>query len=210
MTHDEALRSLEAGIELVESLLPDHPPDVVAVGEMGIANTTAASALISVITKTPPEETTGRGTGIDDAQRTRKIELIRKALEKHKPDPDDPLDCLSKVGGFEIGGIAGIFLACARHQIPVITDGLISTAGCLIAARLKPEAKDYLFSSHLSCEEGHPKALSALEQTAIFDLKLRLGEGTGAVLAMGILDCAARIMSEMATFEDAGVSRKKN
>lgn len=202
MSRDEALRAIEQGV----GLLGDA--DLVGTGEMGIANTTSASAITSVITGKPPAEVTGRGTGIDEIALHKKERVIEESIARHRPRAADGLDVLSKVGGFEIGGMAGIMLGAAARQIPVVLDGFISGAAALIAATLAPRVKDYLFAAHRSQEKGHAASLAWLGLKPILDLDLRLGEGTGAALAMPIIDAACKVLCEMATFDEAGVSGK--
>ncbi len=206
MTRDEAERSVLAGIELVEKYRAGL--DIIGTGDMGIGNTTPSSAIVSVVTNTDPELVTGRGTGIDDASLANKVATVRKAVAVNKPDRRDALDVLAKVGGFEIGGIAGIVLGAALHRIPVVIDGFISTAGALIAAELAPAVKDHLIAAHQSVEIGHRKMLEHLEQRPLLDLNLRLGEGTGAALGISLVEAGLKVLSEMATFSSAGVSEK--
>lgn len=201
MTKEEAVRAIEAGIEVFEEKFKNGI-DLAAIGEVGIANTSAASAIIACVTEKPTEEVTGRGTGIDDEVLNHKISVIKKALELHKPDNTDAIDVLSKVGGFEIGGLAGVILAAARHHVPLVIDGLIATSAALIAALIEPNIKDYIFASHSSVESGHQIALDYLEQRPLFDLGMRLGEGTGAAIAMNIIEGSVKLLSEMATFDD--------
>jgi nicotinate-nucleotide--dimethylbenzimidazole phosphoribosyltransferase len=205
MTREEAVRSLEAGIEIALSL--ESSTDLFGTGDMGIGNTTASSAIVSVFSGAPATDVTGRGTGIDDAQRLHKIAIIEKAIALNRPDRQDPLDVLAKVGGFEIGGIAGLMLGCASIRKPVLMDGFISTAGALIAARLSPPAGDYMIAAHRSKEQGHRIALDCLGKDPLLDLDMRLGEGTGAALAMNLVEAAVRILTEVATFEEAAVSK---
>ncbi len=206
LTRDEALKCIQIGIDLVKEY-HQKGYNLFATGDMGIGNTTPSAAVVSVITGRPVEEVTGRGTGIDDETFKRKIQAIRKAIEVNKPDPKDPIDVLSKVGGPEIASIAGVVLGCAELSVPVVIDGFISTAGALIAYALEPKVKDYMFAGHLSSESGHKAALAYMGLTPILDLNLRLGEGTGAVLAMTIIEAGLKIYREMATFEEAGVSK---
>ncbi|HEC56503.1 MAG TPA: nicotinate-nucleotide--dimethylbenzimidazole phosphoribosyltransferase [Candidatus Syntrophoarchaeum butanivorans] len=208
MTREEAIESIKAGIEVFESEL-ERGVDIVALGDMGIGNTTPSSAIAAVMTGKPVSEVTGRGTGVDDEGLSRKIEAIERAISVNKPDPSDPIDILSKVGGFEIGGIAGAMLAAASNRVPVVVDGFISGAGALIAAGLAPQVKEYMFAGHISVERGHRAVLEWLGLRPILDLNLRLGEGTGAVLAIGIIEAACKILREMRTFEEAGVSKKE-
>ncbi|GBE02868.1 nicotinate-nucleotide--dimethylbenzimidazole phosphoribosyltransferase [bacterium BMS3Bbin06] len=205
MTSEEAVACLNVGIELASSYY-DMGYRMFATGEMGIANTTPSSAVASVITGKPVSEVTGRGTGIGEDALKRKIEVVEKAIERNRPNPDDPVDLLSKVGGAEIGGIAGLCLGAASLGVPVVVDGFISTAGALIAFKLNPLVGDYLFASHNSQERGHMVMLDYMGLRPILDLDLRLGEGTGAALAMTILDAALKIYREMATFGEAGVT----
>jgi len=205
MSRQQATRAIQAGVEIVADQI-DQGLDLVATGEMGIGNTTPASAITAIYTGLPVAEVTGRGTGVDDAGLARKVEVIEQALARHQPDPDDPLGVLATVGGFEIGAIAGVCLGAASRRVPVVVDGFISAAGALIAAALCPAVKPYLIASHLSVERGHGALWQTLGLTPLLDLDLRLGEGTGAALAMHLVDAACRILSEMATFADAGVS----
>ena len=172
---------------------------------MGIGNTTAASAITAAITGAPPEAVTGRGTGIDDAAWRRKVEAVERALAVNRPDPSDAVDVLAKVGGFEIGGLAGVVLAGAAHRIPTVLDGFIATSAALLAVGLAPAARAMLLASHRSAEPGHAHALAHLGLTPYLDLSMRLGEGTGAALFVHLARAAARIYTEMATFESAGV-----
>lgn len=207
MTRDEALRCVETGIELaVEYARKGY--QIYGAGEMGIGNTTPASAIASVMTGLPARDVTGRGTGISDDALQRKIAVIEKAVALNRPAPSDPLDVLAKVGGAEIGAIAGLCLGAASCRVPVVVDGFISTAGALIACALKPEVGDYLFASHNSVEVGHRAMLDKMGLAPILDLRLRLGEGTGAALAMTVIEAGLRIYREMATFAEAGVSEK--
>ncbi|MEW6355074.1 MAG: nicotinate-nucleotide--dimethylbenzimidazole phosphoribosyltransferase [Planctomycetota bacterium] len=207
MTRDQAVASVEAGIEVVEGLC-GKGLDVLGAGDMGIGNTTPSAAIAAVLTGRSVREVTGRGTGVDDKCLDRKVAAIEKAVAVNRPDPSDPMDVLSKVGGFEIGGLAGCVLAAAAHRKPVLIDGLISTAGALIAARLCPAAKDYIIASHRSVETGHRAMLEAIGVEPFLDLGMRLGEGTGAALAMNLVEAAKRILTEMATFDAARVSTK--
>jgi nicotinate-nucleotide--dimethylbenzimidazole phosphoribosyltransferase len=205
MSRDQAICAVEAGIEVLESELA-RGLDLVATGDMGIGNTTASAAIIAAITGQLPASVAGRGTGVDDAGLARKIAVIEQALAYNQPDPNDALDVLSKVGGFEIGGLAGVIIACVANRIPVVIDGVISGAAALVAAALAPQARDYLIAGHLSTEPGHRAALAHLGLEPLLDLGMRLGEGTGAALAMGIVEAAVKALNEMATFEQAGVS----
>ncbi|MBU4252183.1 MAG: nicotinate-nucleotide--dimethylbenzimidazole phosphoribosyltransferase, partial [Candidatus Omnitrophica bacterium] len=205
MTRDEALRSIEVGIEIFEEEFKNGV-DIVGIGEMGIGNTTAASAITATFTNMPPAQLTGRGTGLNDQALENKIRVIEKALGVNKPNVKDPIDVLAKVGGFEIGGLTGVILAASARRVPVVIDGFISGAAALIAYCLEPKTKEYMIASHASVERGHICALNYIGLKPVFDLELRLGEGTGAALAMGIIDASLKIMTEMATFKGAQVS----
>ena len=209
MTKEEAIKSIEAGIELLEEELKKGV-DIVGLGDMGIGNTTSSSAVTSCITGKEVETVTGRGTGIDPERLRHKIEVIKKALKINKPDFQDAIDVLSKVGGFEIGGMAGIMLAAAYHRIPVVVDGFISGAAALIAYTLQPKVKDFMIAAHSSVEKGHKIVFNHIGLKPLFDLQLRLGEGTGAALAMHIVEAGVKILQEMATFEDAEVSQRES
>jgi nicotinate-nucleotide--dimethylbenzimidazole phosphoribosyltransferase len=204
MTKEEAIKALEAGISLVE----ENPADIIGTGDMGIGNTTASSAIVAAITGESVEKLTGKGTGIDDKMLNNKIAVIKKALELNKPDKKDGIDVLMKVGGFEIGAIAGVILGCAAKRIPVVIDGFISGAGALIAYMIEPKTKDYMIASHCSVEQGHIIALKFMGLKPLFNLDLRLGEGTGAALGINLVEASVKVMNEMATFKDAGVSEK--
>ncbi|MCP4253368.1 MAG: nicotinate-nucleotide--dimethylbenzimidazole phosphoribosyltransferase [Candidatus Scalindua sp.] len=205
MSREQAIKSLEAGIESFNEELINGI-DIVATGDMGIANTTPSSAIIACLTETDLSKVTGRGTGINDNDVEKKINVIKTALDVNKPDPSDPVDVLSKVGGFEIGGIAGLCLAAASHRTPVVIDGFISTAAALIACAIEPKVNDYIISSHLSSENGHKIALEKLQKKPILNLDLRLGEGTGAVLAMSLIEAGVKTLTQMTTFSEAGIS----
>jgi nicotinate-nucleotide--dimethylbenzimidazole phosphoribosyltransferase len=180
---------------------------MIATGEMGIGNTTPSSAIIAAFSGIPPRELTHRGTGIDDAALERKISAIDRGLAVNRPDPSDPLDVLSKVGGLEIAAITGLVLGGAANRIPVVIDGFISTAGALVACELNPYVREYLFAAHQSVETGHRFMLERMQLEPILDLKMRLGEGTGAALAMGLIEAGVKILKEMASFEEAGVTQ---
>ncbi|MBU0951707.1 MAG: nicotinate-nucleotide--dimethylbenzimidazole phosphoribosyltransferase [Elusimicrobia bacterium] len=207
MSSEDAVKSIEAGIELVEEELKNGL-DIIGTGEMGIGNTTPSSAITSVICNLEVEKVTGKGTGIDNKTLENKINAIKKGIRKNNPNPKDGLDVLAKIGGFEIGGLAGVILAGAANRIPIVIDGFISTAAALIAVTLAPNVKDYIIAGHCSREPGHKVQLQWLGLRPTLDLDLRLGEGTGAVLAMNIVDASCKILNEMATFESAGVSTK--
>lgn len=208
MTEDEAVSSIQAGIDLFMDKHNKKPMDIIGLGEMGIGNTTSSSAIISCITGRSVESTTGRGTGIDDERLRHKINIIQKGIEFHKPDKSNAIDILRKIGGFEIGGIMGTALAAAYHRVPVILDGIISTTGGLLAYLLCEDVSHYLFSAHRSVEQGQKIALDFMKIVPLLDLNMRLGEGTGAALAMNIFGASVKVMTNMASFEEAGVSGK--
>jgi nicotinate-nucleotide--dimethylbenzimidazole phosphoribosyltransferase len=205
MSRVDAVRSVEAGIEIVQELRADGPLDMLGTGDMGIGNTTPSSAVIAAFSGIAVEKLTGRGTGIDDAALANKIRVIEQALALHRPDPKDPLDVLANVGGFEIGGLAGLVIGAAAASIPVVCDGLIATAGALIACELAPAAKAYLFASHRSVEVGHRFMHDRLGVEPLLDLQFRLGEGTGAAVAMELLDAATRVLCDIKTFEEVAI-----
>lgn len=208
MTREQAERALEIGIEIAGNLVREGV-ELLATGDMGIGNTTPSSAILAAISGRPARQVTGRGTGISDEALENKIRVIEKALEVNKPDPADPVDVLAKVGGFEIGGIAGVILGAAYHRVPVVVDGFISSAGALLAKGLAPDSVDYMIASHLSREYGHRFMLEELGLRPLLNLNLRLGEGTGAALAMNIVESAAQVIGKVLTFQDAGVSRNE-
>jgi len=205
MTRTEAIRCLETGIALADSCT-GAGIDLVGTGDMGIANTTPSAAIAAAFTGLPPAQVTHRGTGIDDTALTRKIRAIEAGLAINRPDPRDPVDVLAKVGGFEIGGIAGLIIGCAAAGIPVLVDGFISTAGALVATELHPHIREYLFAAHRSVEIGHAAMLEHLRLEPMLDLSLRLGEGTGAALGMTLVEAALRMLREIKTFDETGVS----
>jgi nicotinate-nucleotide--dimethylbenzimidazole phosphoribosyltransferase len=207
MTRDEAIRCIEAGIELANGY-SKKGYRIFGTGEMGIGNTTPSSAIASVLTGKPVSDVTGKGTGITEDSLKRKIAVIEKGISLNNPDPDDAVDVLSKVGGAEIGGIAGLVLGAASKRIPVVIDGFISTAGALIAYCIEPKTKDYMFAAHNSVEIGHRAMLDKVGLKSILNLDLRLGEGTGAALAMLMIEAGLKIYKEMATFGEAGVSNE--
>lgn len=208
MSREEAEASLQAGIEAFVALEAGGPVSLVGLGEMGIGNTTSASAIICALTGISPEEAAGRGTGVDDAGLKRKIDVLSKSLALHTPSAEDPIGVLASVDGLEIGAMAGAALAAAAAGRAVVLDGLISTAAGLLAAEIEPKLKGYLFSGHRSVEKGQAAALQVLEIEPLIDLNLRLGEGTGAALAMHLIEAACAFLKEMASFESAGVSER--
>ncbi|MEE8189971.1 MAG: nicotinate-nucleotide--dimethylbenzimidazole phosphoribosyltransferase [Candidatus Scalindua sediminis] len=205
MSTEQAVQSLEVGIEVLNEEFCNGL-DIVATGDMGIANTTPSSAIIACLTELDVSEVTGRGTGLDNWEVERKIGIIERALDINELDPSDPIDVLAKVGGFEIGGIAGLCLAAASHKIPVLIDGFISTAAALIACAIEPKVNGYIIASHVSAENGHRIALEKLGKEAILDLNLRLGEGTGAVLGINLVEAGVKILTQLATFSEGRVS----
>lgn len=205
MTRQEAEKCIEVGIDLADEYAKKRY-HIFGTGEMGIANTTPSSAIIAVFSGRPVEDVTGRGTGIGDAAFQNKVMVIEDAILTNKPNPKDPIDVLAKVGGAEIAGICGLILGAAKNRIPVVIDGFISTAGALIAYELEHKVKDYMFAAHNSVEKGHRVMLERMGLRPFVDLDLRLGEGTGAALAISLIEAGVKIYKEMATFNDAGVS----
>jgi len=205
MTRQQATDAIEAGIELVESEI-NKGLDIIGTGDMGIGNTTASSTILAAFSGKSAKNVTGRGTGIDDEQLTHKVKVIETALSINKPNPEDPLDVLAKVGGFEIGGLVGVMLAGAAQRVPVVIDGFISGAAALIATGLAPQVKDYLIASHVSAETGHKLMLDFIGLKPLLDLNMRLGEGTGAALGISLAEASVKILGQMATFTEAGVS----
>jgi nicotinate-nucleotide--dimethylbenzimidazole phosphoribosyltransferase len=208
MRPDQALAAIEAGIELVDTQLPDEV-DLLATGDMGIGNTSASAALLAAFTGADPASVVGRGTGVEDDRLANKVDMVRRALAVNRPMPEDPLGVLARVGGFEIGGLAGVILAAAARRMPIVIDGFITGAAALVAARLAPEVQPYLIASHRSDELGHQRMLDALGLRPLLDLGMRLGEGTGAVLGMHLVEAAVRLHAEMATFAEASVSEAR-
>ncbi len=207
MAMPEVLDALNVGMN-VASMEIANGLDLVAVGEMGIGNTTAATAIIAALTGKPVAEITGRGTGVDDERFQHKILVIERALEVNQPDPMDPYDVLRCVGGLEIAAMAGVMIGAAAGRVPVVVDGLISGAAALVASRIAPVMRSYFIAGHQSVEIGHQTVLRELGLRPLLDLGLRLGEGSGAVLAFHMVEAAARTLNEMATFEEAAVSNK--
>lgn len=205
MTREEAEKCINVGIELANEYA-GKGYKIFGTGEMGIANTTPSSAITSVITGKSVEEITGRGTGINDDALNNKVQVIKDSISLNNPDTSDPLDVLSKLGGAEIAGIAGLVIGAAANKIPVVIDGFISTAGALIAYLIEPKTKDYMFAAHMSREIGHKSILDKIGLRPIFDLDMRLGEGSGAALAMLVIEAGLKIYKEMATFAEAEVA----
>ena len=208
MTKAQAIDSLEAGIAVAADAIENEGIQLLGTGDLGIGNTTPSAAILAVIGHHSVEDATGRGTGLDDAGLANKVQVIKDAIALNQPDPTDGLDVLAKVGGFDIGGIAGTILGAAYHRTPILIDGFISTAGALIAKTLCPTAADYMIAAHKSQEPGHTLMWQTLGQKPILDLDMRLGEGTGAAVAMHIVECAARTMNDILTFEEAAVTNQ--
>ena len=207
MTHEQAVKSIRSGIEITEAEI-GRGVDILATGDMGIGNTTAASAIACALMNESPENIAGRGTGLDDHGLKRKIDVIRRAIDMNQPKPDDAFDVLTKVGGFEIGGLAGVMLATAANRKPILVDGFISTAAAMLAFALAPAVRDYMIAAHVSQERGHKLMLKWLGLNPLLDMNMRLGEGTGAALAFHLIEACTHILREMATFGEAGVSDK--
>ena len=205
MAEADALAAIAVGLDVLEGAVAEGL-DVVCLGEMGIGNSTAAAALVAVLTGSPAAEVTGRGTGIDDPTWRRKVAAIERGLAVNRDSTDVPLAALAAVGGLEIAGLVGVTLGAAAHRLPVVVDGFIATAAALVAVTLCPLARDYLVAAHRSTEPGHRAALEHLELEPLLALDLRLGEGTGAALALPVVEAAAALLAEMATFDEAGVA----
>lgn len=210
MSREEALAAVVAGIEIAVSLSNDpHPVELLGTGDMGIGNTTPSSAIVAAFTGLPVAAVTGRGTGVDNEGLQRKIAVIERALRVNQPDPSDPLDVLAKVGGFEIAGLVGLIFGAAAARVAIVIDGFISSAAALVATEWHPPVRDYLIAAHSSVEVGHRVMLERMELSPLLNLNLRLGEGTGAALAMSVVEAASRALNEMATFGEAGVRDNK-
>ncbi len=207
MSMEEVRQAIQVGVDLALEAV-DEGFTLIGTGEMGIGNTTPSSALLAALLPCPVEDITGRGTGIDDATLEHKTALIRQALEVNSQSLSSPLEALAAVGGLEIAGICGLILGAASRRVPVVVDGFISSAGALAACRHCPRVRDYLFFSHFSAEVGYARFAEAMKIRPILDLGMRLGEGTGAALAMQIIEAAVKIYNEMATFDSAGVAGK--
>lgn len=207
MTRQQATEAILAGAEIVENEIQSGL-DILATGDMGIGNTTPSAAIAVALLGCPVEEIVGRGTGVDDEGLRRKVAAVARALEVNCPDPTDGLDVLSKVGGFEIGGLAGAILAAAANRRPVVVDGFISTAAAMIAVCMAPQVRSYLIAGHCSRELGHRKMMDWLQLKPLLELDMRLGEGTGAALAISLVEAACKVLCEMSTFAEAGVSGK--
>lgn len=206
MEKDEALKALLVGVQIAQDLASKEVT-LIGTGDMGIANTTASSAITAVLTGRSVEEVTGRGTGVTDDMLRHKVKVIREAIDLHRPDPRNPMDVLAKLGGLEIAGIAGLIIGSAFHRIPVVIDGFISSAAALVAVSLKSAIREYLFAGHRSAEQGHRIVLEWLGLDPLLDLSMRLGEGTGAALGMFLIESGIRVLREVLTFEQAGVKK---
>jgi len=205
MTEDQARRALEGGMEVLFAEARKGL-DIVGIGEMGIGNTTPASAIMALLSGTPVEEVTGPGAGITDELIIRKVDVIKRALAVNRPDRRNGLDILAKVGGFEIGGMAGAMIAAASRSIPVLVDGFISTASAMLAVTIAPACEPYLIPSHFSAETGYGRAMDFMKRKPLLDLGMRLGEGSGAAMAMALCDGACSILNSMSTFAEASVA----
>jgi nicotinate-nucleotide--dimethylbenzimidazole phosphoribosyltransferase len=209
MSNEEAVKALSVGIEIAADLAGSGY-QMLATGEMGIGNTTASSAIMASLLGLPVSEVTGRGTGLSDQALSHKQNIIRKALTINQPDPNNPLDVVAKVGGLEIAALTGLILGAAANRVPVVIDGFISSTAALVASRIAPGCLNFAFASHCSAEMAHRRLLQELNLKPILELEMRLGEGTGAVLAFQIMEAAVKILKEMATFESAGISSNSN
>ncbi|WP_378954647.1 nicotinate-nucleotide--dimethylbenzimidazole phosphoribosyltransferase [Pelosinus sp. sgz500959] len=206
MTRAQAIQAIEAGIEIVNEKVKQGYT-CFSLGEMGIGNTTSSAAIVAAFTGLTPEQVTGRGTGISDSRLEVKINVVRRGLEMNQPNPKDGIDVLAKVGGFEIGGLAGVVLGCAANRCGVVIDGLNTTAAALIANAIEPMCKEYMFASHLSGEPAHVIALGVLKLEACLNMGVCLGEAIGASMVMDMLTVGSKMLKKMKNFEDAGVSR---
>ncbi|NPV27446.1 MAG: nicotinate-nucleotide--dimethylbenzimidazole phosphoribosyltransferase [Firmicutes bacterium] len=208
MTRAEAVEAIEVGIQVAQAEI-GRGATLLGTGDMGIGNTTPSSAILAVFSGLPVSDITGRGTGLTDQALLNKVRVIEQAIRVNGPDPSDPLDVLAKVGGLEIAGLTGVILGAAACRIPVVVDGFISSAAALVASRLAPQSVQYMIASHASVEPGHRKMLELIGLVPMLHMKMRLGEGTGAALVMNLVEAATKIMAEMATFADAGVSNSE-
>lgn len=206
MSREEAIRSLEIGIEVSEECIKKDYK-IIGIGEMGIANTTPSTAIVSVICGCKPEEITGIGAGLKKERLEHKAQVIKRAIELNNPNPTDGIDVLAKVGGFEIGAMAGVILGCSANRIPVVIDGFISYAAALIAYKINPKCKEYMIASHISAEQGTQKALEILKLSPILNMDMRLGEGSGAALAFNIIEASNYTYKNMATFDEIDMGR---
>lgn len=202
MSREEAIQAIEAGIEVVDNLVKNGY-DMLGTGEMGIGNTTTSAAVLSAIADLSVDIVVGKGSGLTEEQFINKKTVVQRAIDVNKPDKEDPIDVLAKVGGFDIAGICGCFLGAAKNRVPIVIDGFISSAAALCACRLNPDVKDFIFPSHLSAEPGAEYMMKELELSPMLNLRMRLGEGSGCPLAFNIMEAALHAMNNMATFEEA-------
>lgn len=209
MSREEALKAIKAGMDIVDKLV-EKGCSLISIGEMGIGNTTASSAIVAAIAGLPVEKVVGPGSGLKNEQLDNKIDIVKKALDINKPDSKDSLDILSKLGGFEIAGMTGCMLGAAKNRIPIVLDGFISGAAALIAWMIEPRTKKFMITSHLSKEPGHQQVYDLLKLKPLFDLEMSLGEGTAALLAVNIVESAVRLINEMTTFAEAGIEETLN
>lgn len=207
MKRDQAEESIQHGIEVALAEI-SKGADILGTGDMGIGNTTPSAAIAACILGCPPEDIVGRGTGVDEAGMERKVNAVKRGLKVNAPNPEDGLDILTKVGGFEIGGLTGVILGAASRNTPVMVDGFISTAAAMLAVTIAPQCRPYLISAHRSKEKGHALMLGWLGLKPLLELDMRLGEGTGAVLGFSLAEAACKVLNEMVTFGEAGVSEK--
>lgn len=205
MTRAQAIQAIEAGIEVVDNLVKEGY-DLLGTGEMGVGNTTTSAAVLSALSDFPVEVVVGKGSGLTEEQYINKKMVVQRAIDINKPDKNDPIDVLSKVGGFDIAGICGCFLGAAKNRVPIVIDGFISSAAAVCACRLNPDVKDFLFPSHLSAEPGAAYMMEELSLSPMLNLRMRLGEGSGCPLAFNIIEAALHAMDNMATFEEAALN----
>lgn len=208
MTRTQALDAIISAYNMASNKIAKDGDQVVGIGELGIGNTSSATAIISVLGDLPVELVTGRGTGLDDEGLNHKVQIIKESIALNKPNPEDPLDVLTKLGGFEIAGMVGVILAAASRKVPIVIDGFVTAAAALIAYKLDPKLGDFMIASHKSVEPGHIFVWNILNKEPLLDLNLRLGEGTGAAVAMNLIDSASAILNDMTTFEEGNVSNK--
>ncbi len=204
MTYETAKKAIDFGYDMAKTL-KDEGYKLVGIGEMGICNTTTSAAILCTFTQKPAEDIAGLGAGIDQKQFLKKVETIDKALKVNSPNPKDPIDVVSKVGGLDIAGMAGLFLGCATNKIPVVIDGYISIIAAIVACEINPTVKEYIFASHKSAEKGYKAAMQYIDLTPMFDLEMRLGEGSGCPFAFYVLESSQRIVKDMVTFADGNV-----
>ncbi len=208
MSYEEAVKSIEIGIEIGDKIISEGY-NIIGTGELGIGNTTTSAALLSCFSNIDIDKITGKGAGLTEEQYLSKKKAIEKGIEVNNPNPEDPIDVLAKVGGFDIGGLCGVFLSGAKNKVPVVIDGFISSAAALLAVKLNPLVKDYMIPSHLSAEQGALYMMDELELSPMLDLEMRLGEGSGCPLAFYIIDSALYVMNNMASFDAANIDKDK-